>query len=257
MWGFMLAGVITIPFHIGDFISGTMHMDATERGAYIMLLCAHYQVGEIGLPDDDKKLSRIAGVSPKTWSRIKPTLQEKFTVTNGFWKNSKTIDTLQKVAQLSANQRAKALKKHNSAYATAQPRHSQPKPKPNNIDKSILPPIVPQGDVLPGWMPVDAWNGYCKHRGKKFTENAKRLAIKKLELWQAEGIDISEVLNNSVMNGWTGLFKTKEVKNETSGRVLTKHERLQLAAAKAVEQLSGQEPQSAISGPDKPKLRGF
>lgn len=131
----MLAGVITIPFHIGDFLSGTMHMDATERGAYIMLLCAHYQAGEIGLPDDDKKLSRIAGVTMKTWSRIKPVMQEKFTVTDGFWRNSKTIDTLQKVAQLSANQRAKALKKHNPVDAAAQPQHSQPKPKPNIKEK--------------------------------------------------------------------------------------------------------------------------
>lgn len=49
------SGIITVPFHIGDFLSGTMHMDTLEKGAYLMLILAHYQSGEDGLQDDDKK----------------------------------------------------------------------------------------------------------------------------------------------------------------------------------------------------------
>lgn len=134
-----MAGIITVPFHIGDFLSGTLHMDTLEKGAYIMLLLSHYQAGEIGIPEDDKKLSRIAGVSLKTWMRIKPTMQEKFYSVNGFWVNSKCIDVIRKVAQLSSKQRAKALKKHNRDDATAEPRQCQPKPKPLVLSKDNTP----------------------------------------------------------------------------------------------------------------------
>jgi uncharacterized protein YdaU (DUF1376 family) len=47
-------------------------------GAYIMLLLAHYQIGETGLPNDDKKLARIASVTAKVWDRIKEPVLEKF-----------------------------------------------------------------------------------------------------------------------------------------------------------------------------------
>ena len=158
-----LTGVITVPFHIGDFLSGTMHMDTLEKGAYIMLLLAHYQAGECGLVNDDKQLSRICGVTPKVWKRIRPILAQKFTVTETHWKKSKIIDVLNEVHEKSQKQRERALKKNcpkvdefdsqretnrvpietdkslknkDTDTATAQPRHSQPKPKPN-IDTKV------------------------------------------------------------------------------------------------------------------------
>lgn len=140
-----LSGIITVPLHIGDFLTGTMHMDTLEKGAYVMLIFAHYQTGETGLPNDDRKLSRIAGVTPKVWSRIRDTLAEKFETTGDFWVHDKVIDTLRKVHEKSSSQRDKALKKHNRESATAQPRHSQPKPKPNILDTNVSnTPISPK-----------------------------------------------------------------------------------------------------------------
>jgi|GEM_PF-3434789 len=43
-----------------------------------MLVLAHYQAGVTGLPNDDKKLARIAAVTPKIWDRIKPVSVEEF-----------------------------------------------------------------------------------------------------------------------------------------------------------------------------------
>lgn len=131
-----MTGLITIPLHIGDFLSGTMHMDTLEKGAYIMLIVAHYQSGVKGIPNDDLKLSRIAGVTPKVWKRIRPILAEKFDTSGDFWVSKKCVLVLREVEQKSSNQRAKALKRHNSGDATAQPRHCQPKPKPKPIIKN-------------------------------------------------------------------------------------------------------------------------
>jgi len=154
-----MSGLITVPLHIGDFLSGTLHMDTLEKGAYLMLLLSHYQIGETGLPNDDKKLARIAGLTIKVWARIRPVLEEKFTVTNGFWVNEKVIDTLRKVEQKSSAQRDKALKRHNSVL----PRHCHGITNQNQsqIDKiSPLPPLKYNGQKFDiknmisddGWM---------------------------------------------------------------------------------------------------------
>lgn len=112
--------------HIGDFLTGVIHMDAVETGAYIMLIMAHYQAGEEGLPNDDKKLSRIAKVTPRKWAAIKDTVMEKFDLENDMWCQKRVVNELKRVRDVSQRQSAKALKLHNPPDATAQPRHSQP-----------------------------------------------------------------------------------------------------------------------------------
>lgn len=72
-------------------------------------------------------------------------------------------------------------------------------------------------DALPHFIPKDAWDLYCQHRGKKFTSKAKALALKKLEAWHKEGQNIEEILNNSVMNNWKGIFP-QQTKGSTNGR---------------------------------------
>ncbi len=123
--------------HIGDFLGGVLHMDAQEVGAYTMLVVAHYQIGEQGLPDDDKKLARIARCGLKQWLRIKPTVLEKFTLTNGFWCNSNVIDAIRQMQVKSADAKAKSLKRWEGTDAAALPEqsHGNPSHKPEAISQ--------------------------------------------------------------------------------------------------------------------------
>lgn len=114
------------PFHIGDFLGGTIGMDATETGAYVMLLVAHYQAGVDGLSDDDVFLARVARVSAKVWKSIRPRISEKFSVSGGRWKQERVVEELRKIEQLCAQNSAKALKQQEAARAAALPQHSQP-----------------------------------------------------------------------------------------------------------------------------------
>lgn len=111
----------TVPINIRDFISSTLHMDATEIGAYWMLLMAHYQAGKNGLPNDDKTLARIARVSLKVWHKIKPTLSEKFDVNTNFWHHSTVVDVLLKMSDKSSQNSAKSIKRWETSNATALP----------------------------------------------------------------------------------------------------------------------------------------
>ena len=80
-----------VQFHIGDFLSGVMHMDGAEIGAYTMLIMAHYQAGEKGLPDNDERLKRITKTNTKVWNRIKNVVLEKFENKNGFWTHDRVL----------------------------------------------------------------------------------------------------------------------------------------------------------------------
>lgn len=175
-----LAGVISFPFHIAGWLKNTMHLDTLEKGAYFMLLIAHYQSGSIGLPDDDKKLSRICGLGMKTWLRIKPTMQEFFTVENDFWQSKKTINVLREIHVKSSKQRDKALKRFNSSNATALPQDCQPKTKnqkpKNSIDITPISPTENENKFDEFWreyIPYDMVKGSKQSAEKNYNKALK------------------------------------------------------------------------------------
>lgn len=85
-----------------------------------------------------------------------------------------------------------------------------PTNQPNQPDQ---PNLTNQGDGLPEWMPREAWNGFVEMRSKGktvFTDRARELAIMELEKLRGQGNDPEAVLNQTVMNGWKGLFPIKQ-----------------------------------------------
>ena len=66
--------------------------------------------------------------------------------------------------------------------------------------------------VLPAWLPVEAWNEFLGMREKMkkpATPYAQTLLIKQLTAWYADDLDVSVILNQSIMNNWQGLFAPK------------------------------------------------
>lgn len=116
--------------HIGDFLGGTMGMDAQELGAYTSLLIAHYQAGANGLQDDDVFLARVARVSTKVWKRIKMRVLDKFESNQGHWVHARVVDELRKMTELSAQNSEKSLKRWNTPMPSA--KQGQSKPLANN-----------------------------------------------------------------------------------------------------------------------------
>jgi hypothetical protein len=69
------------------------------------------------------------------------------------------------------------------------------------------------GIELPEWLPADAWREFVAHRraiGKKLgTDYAKQLAIGKLDKLRIAGHEPRAVIDQSIANGWQGLFEIK------------------------------------------------
>jgi len=72
-----MAAIPYMPLYIADYMADAAHLSTLEHGAYLLLLMAYWQRGE-ALPDDDRKLARIAGLTAPNWARIKPTMREFF-----------------------------------------------------------------------------------------------------------------------------------------------------------------------------------
>lgn len=70
------------------------------------------------------------------------------------------------------------------------------------------PPIVPP----PGGVDGSIWSAYLDHRRqmrKPLTESAAKLLTKKLEGFAHAGHDPNDILNESIINGWQGIFAPK------------------------------------------------
>jgi uncharacterized protein YdaU (DUF1376 family) len=63
-------------FYIAEFWNVAVGLTAAQRGAYVSLLCYYWEHN--GLPDNDEKLARIAGMSLKVWLRNRPSIAALF-----------------------------------------------------------------------------------------------------------------------------------------------------------------------------------
>ena len=84
-----------LPMWVDAFVRKTLDLSADEVGGYNLLLWAMWAREDLSLPDDDRKLARIARTTAQTWRRrIRPALEPHFEVSDGVW----TSDRLAKEA---------------------------------------------------------------------------------------------------------------------------------------------------------------
>ena len=77
----MKVGDIWMPLVIGDYLGGTRHLTTVQHGAYLLLLMASWRMGP--LPDDDRKLATMAGLSLKAWQPMSATIRAFFSPAEG------------------------------------------------------------------------------------------------------------------------------------------------------------------------------
>lgn len=91
---------------------------------------------------------------------------------------------------------------------------NKPRPDRANNNKGIKPiKEITNKISIPSWLPIDDWNDFLEMRKEiksSPTANAKKLLISKLEKLMASGNDPSEVLKQSTMNNYKGIFEVQE-----------------------------------------------
>lgn len=112
------------------------------------------------------------------------------------------------------NQRLSAAHQRLSAAKPATQRRSNHKePSFNRQEPSI--------GELPPWLPAEVWADWCEFRkkksGKGWTLKAQQLCLKDLGNLQADGFDPVAVVEQSIKNGWAGLFPIKSQRRQGKG----------------------------------------
>jgi hypothetical protein len=85
----------------------------------------------------------------------------------------------------------------------------QPSLEPSNV-LTLTPTPLPY--ELPVWIPREAWEAFVQMRkkiGYPLTDYAVKLAVRNLDKLRGQGESLEDVLNQSILNCWRGLFPVK------------------------------------------------
>lgn len=133
-----------MPLFVGDYLADTQHLTAAEHGAYLLLIMTYWQ-REKPLPDDDRKLARIARLGDDEWAAARETLAEFFEARDGLWLHGRIERELEVIAdkrekaraagRASANARSTSAQRSFSERSTdAQPSQTRPEYRPTAPD---------------------------------------------------------------------------------------------------------------------------
>lgn len=142
----------SLPLFTDAYIGDTTHLTNEEHGVYLRLLMFAWRSPDCALPEDDKRLAIMVGVTPKKWASLKPAIMSFWHVTEHGWEQDRLtferqrVKVLhdQKVAAGKASARAKSRKTkkpppadveapQGASVATAD---KHPSPAPYEVDKS-------------------------------------------------------------------------------------------------------------------------
>lgn len=115
-----------LPLYTDAYIGDTQHLTNEEHGVYLRLLMFAWRTADCSLPDDDKRLALMVGVTAKKWASLKPVVMSFWALVEGRWKQKRLTaqrefverSREQKRAAGTASSKAKALK-NNTPAATA------------------------------------------------------------------------------------------------------------------------------------------
>lgn len=179
-------------WYFNDWGGGTIGMTRHQKGAYMDLLHAQFNLGDLSLV----QIKNVLGVDfGPHWS----TIQKKFTfdLVTELYYNERLKQERDKRSKFSASRRSNRASQSN--LDTHMSGHMEDRNENRNKDTE-----------LPSWLNPKAWSAWEQHRkekGQKLTPTSVRLQLKKLEKNKEKHADM---IRTSIENGWTGLFEPKE-----------------------------------------------
>lgn len=95
-----------MPLYVADYLADTGHLTVAEHGAYLLLIMHYWSNG--GLPDDDRKLARIARNTNAEWQKTKKNIEEFF---ESGWQHKRINAELARAAEKSSKAKASVEKR--------------------------------------------------------------------------------------------------------------------------------------------------
>jgi uncharacterized protein YdaU (DUF1376 family) len=216
--------------YIGDYQVKTGHLTLAQDGAYRRLM-DHYYSNETPLPSSKDALYRICGAMEKKEREAVDFVIASFFEERKGQLHHQRIDeevsiAQEKIANLKANGQAGG-KKSGTIRAIKNEANALPNAEANgqaklnivssqypNTSNEVLKPKARQEVALPDWLPALDWNRFVEYRkkasGKKFTSEAETLNLSRMKKLFDSGNSPAEVIDQTIANGWSGLFEIKQ-----------------------------------------------
>ena len=214
-------------FYSSDFLTGTLLMSYEEIGKYIKLLCLQHQIGHINSDD----FNEICGASRRILSKFKQD-------SDGNYYNERLDLEIEKRVKHRDKQRENGTK----GGRPKNPHKTQTKPKRNpvvkkreakqkpleNEDINEIENNVFIYDFTSNILLQTCLKEFCEMRNeikKPLTERALKMLLEKLKGMASDESEMCEILRESIMNSWQGIFP---LKNNWQSQVTTKQRGLTL-----------------------------
>jgi len=211
--------------HLGDYAKDTGHLSMLEHGAYTLLLDRYYST-ECGIPADQAyRVARARTDEEK--AAVDAVLSEFFTLNDGVWTKGRVQEEIEsarhRIETARANGKTGGRPKKNpeitqrvsSGFDSANPTDNPTDNLKVTQKKALQSPIsnlqlreeppTPKGGVVQG-LDLNAWDRWISYRAdirKPLKQASIPAAQRKLA---ALGSDQAAAVENSIANGWTGLF---------------------------------------------------
>lgn len=199
-----------MPMYWGVYIADTRRLSTLEHGAYLLLIADYWQSGQ-PLPDDDKILAKIAGLTVPKWKAIRQAIAAFFVVADGLWRH-KRIDLELAAAQQRYERRAAAGQRggvakasSNPSIATAKPEQSTPQVQgtENQVSKtlqgdsqslirSLVPNLKKQKDFTPEQRKAAWLSNICKELERTLTADKFALWLEAYGTGDRTAIELAE-----------------------------------------------------------------
>lgn len=220
-------------FYSSDFLNGVADLTMEERGQFITLLCLQHQKGT--LTDKTIRLS-LGSVSVDVLSKFS---KDK----DGNFFNERLQEEIEKRIQFTESRRnngSKGGRPKNNTKPLGLAKHNLMEDVNENENEDVNTNVNKEKVELPfeSYEFQDAWEQFKFYKKKEFkftykTKQSERAALKELLTLSKGHEDIAiKIINQSLANGWKGLFNLKEDAKRTTNnqRKLTKGEQFNLDA---------------------------
>lgn len=205
-------------FYPDDFSSdGKVEAMTTEEvGAYILLLCKSWREKPPGsLPSDDPTLARWARLTLDRWLGCRPGVLAAYTFgTDSRWHQKRQRQEYDKLLSFRKSRQSAAVSMWEKKKLHARALHVQCIPSSSSFpskEKEGKTNTAPDG--APGIVPVHIWVSFVEMRRKNkkpLSDYAEELIRRKLQAFKDAGEDPVEIIEQSIMNSWSGVFSLKK-----------------------------------------------
>lgn len=220
--------------NLGDYAKKAGRLSMLQHGSYTLLIDACYDREQF--PTMDEAIEWTWASSATEIEAVEFVLRKFFTLEGGVYVQKRIQEEITEYRlKAETNKRIATERetKRKEKSTNRVPDVNEPPPNHKPITNNHKPvtntkPKSAPATPLPDWLPDESWNDYLETRKvmkSPMTDRAKLLAIGKLSELRQSGHDPTAVLNQSIYNGWKGLFPIRADTN-TNAKGQTRHEQL-------------------------------